>query len=140
MAKFNHIPSANVESIAEHYSNKDGVPVHYVCTTALEKEGIVAYDIFYRPTPHPEFGNRYFGTIVDSMNNALYITNADHVTDYVFTCGYDRFGNLCYSQHRHDMIRVKLGEIDGGRAYTKITGVPTLETGVVRNGKMVVVV
>ena len=138
MTKFNHVPSANVESIAQHYSDKDGVDVHYVCTTALEKEGIVAYDVFYRPTPHPEFGNHYFGTTVDSMNNALYITNADHVVDYIFTCGYDSFGNLDYSQHRHDMVYVQGGTIDGGRAYIKISGNPTLVSAAVRNGEMVV--
>ena len=139
MLKFNHVPAANVESIAQHYSDKDGVPVHYVCTTALEKYGIIAYDVFYRPTPHPEFGNRYFGVALNPLENSMFITNADHVTDYVFTCGYDTFGALVYSQHRHDMIHVQGGEIDGGRAYTKITGTPFLKVAAIKCGQMIAV-
>ena len=50
----------DTDALEEHYSEKDGVPVHYVCTTDLKASDKPA-DIFYRDTPHPEFGNKYFG-------------------------------------------------------------------------------
>ena len=43
--------------IEKLYSDKDGVPVKYVCTTDLNASD-VPVDVFYRETPHPEFGNR----------------------------------------------------------------------------------
>ena len=54
-----HEPHFDTEKIIEHYTKKDGVPVTYVCTSALGNEA-QAMDIFFRETPHPEFGNRYF--------------------------------------------------------------------------------
>ena len=50
----------DIAQLEEHYSNKDGVPVKYVCTSDLRVSDI-PMDIFYRETPHPEFGNYYFG-------------------------------------------------------------------------------
>jgi hypothetical protein len=55
-----HNPLFDTDKVCKHYSEKDGVPIKYVCTSALGDEA-QAMDIFYRDTPHPEFGNRYFG-------------------------------------------------------------------------------
>ena len=55
-----HDPIMNIKKAEEHYSEQDGVPVQYVCTTDLQRSDS-PFDIFFRDTPHPEFGNRYFG-------------------------------------------------------------------------------
>jgi hypothetical protein len=55
-----HNPLIDTDKVCKHYSEKDGVPIKYVCTSALGDEA-QAMDIFYRDTPHPEFGNRYIG-------------------------------------------------------------------------------
>ena len=55
-----HEPLFDTQKVCEHYTEKDGVPITYVCTSALGNEAW-AMDIFYRETPHPEFGNHYFG-------------------------------------------------------------------------------
>ena len=52
-----HYPITKTNQVAELYSEKDGVDVKYVCTTELSD---TIADIFYRDTPHPEFGNKYF--------------------------------------------------------------------------------
>ena len=52
-----HNPLFNTERVEELYTKKDGVEVKYVCTTDL-KASDRPMDIFYRATPHPEFGNR----------------------------------------------------------------------------------
>jgi hypothetical protein len=72
-----HEPLFDTDKICEHYTKKDGVPVTYVCTSALRGEA-QAMDIFYRETPHPEFGNRYFGLFRDAFNDNLMITNAEN--------------------------------------------------------------
>jgi len=131
-----HYSVTDVDSVAEFYTRKDGMPIRYVCTTALDSEAASAYDIFYRSTPHPEFGNYYFGIIPNPFQGGFFITNADHVTDFVFTCGFDNQGSLVYSRHRHDLVEVQGGSIDGGRAYLKVSGSPKVLTAVVKNGVM----
>jgi hypothetical protein len=113
-----HEPQFDTEKIAEHYSNKDGVPVKYVCTSALGSEEF-AMDIFYRDTPHPEFGNRYFGLFLSPRSGNLMITNADRIEGVEFGMIQDDAGNLHYSAHRHDYKVVDGKMIDGGRAYVK---------------------
>ena len=132
---FNHQSLFKPEPIEKHFTEQDGVPVKYVCTTALGKHDAIAWDVFYRDTPHPEFGNYYFGIRVNELGETV-IANADTVRDFVFTCGYDSFDNLVYSRHRHDMVYVKGGAIDGGRSYTKITDNPSLKTAAVKCGEM----
>ena len=55
-----HAPVFDTKKAISYYENKDGVPIKYVCTTDLLASDLPV-DIFYRKTPHPEFGNRYFG-------------------------------------------------------------------------------
>jgi len=115
-----HHPIFTTETIVEYYSNKDGVPVTYVCTSAPNKEATYAADIFYRETPHPEFGNRYFG-IYKNTDNKLMITNCDGIENLTFGMLEGMHG-WEYSQHRWDFRYVGSGAIDGGRAYVKLAG------------------
>jgi hypothetical protein len=111
-----HNPILDVQKVAELYSEKDGVPVKYLCTSSASRSGASASDIFYRDTPHPEFGNRYFGLYVNREGN-LMITNADKIEDLEFDM-VEVNGELHYSQHRHDYRSVGNGvAIDGGREY-----------------------
>lgn len=119
----NHRPIFDTQKVCKLYSEKDGVPVTYVCTTALgdETQGM---DIFYRETPHPEFGNRYFGlywTTTWGGAEQVMITNADRVEDLVFEM-IEVDGQWHYSQHRHDFYTVGNTSIDGGRAYIRLVG------------------
>jgi hypothetical protein len=120
----NHRPIFDTEKVCELYSEKDGVPVSYVCTTALG-DGTQAMDVFYRETPHPEFGNRYFGLYWGSPNPntdfQVMITNADRVEDLTFEL-IEVDGQWHYSQHRHDFHSVGGTSIDGGRAYVRLVG------------------
>jgi len=138
-----HRPLFDTDKICEHYSEKDGVPITYVCTTSLGG-GTSSSDIFYRSTPHPDFGNRYFGITQldfgsDEDSRVLGIHNADKIEELEFDCIFDG-EQYHYSQHRWDFFSTKVGAIDGGRAYTRIlgtdTGLPKVTTFVVRNGKM----
>ncbi|MEK9896741.1 MAG: hypothetical protein VW518_10015 [Burkholderiaceae bacterium] len=112
-----HKPIFKTDAITEHYSKKDGVPVKYVCTSALGSEA-QDMDIFYRETPHPEFGNRYFGMFIDLQDRVM-ITNADKIDGASFAMIEDNDGNLHYSAHRHDYKEVDGKMIDGGRAYIR---------------------
>lgn len=101
------------EKILSHYG-----PAVYVCTTELRRDD-VPVEIFYTgETPHPEFGNRYFGLFFGS-DDRLVITNADMVEDLEFAMIPDENGNLHYSQYRHDYKVVDGKMIDGGRAYIR---------------------
>jgi hypothetical protein len=113
-----HNPQFDTQKVAELYSKKDGVPVKYVCTSALGSEEF-AMDIFYRDTPHPDFGNRYFGLYQSPMTGSLMITSADKIDGTVFAMIKDDAGDFHYSAHRHDYKVVDGKMIDGGRAYTK---------------------
>lgn len=119
----NHRPIFNTERACELYSEKDGIPVKYVCTTALGFEA-QAMDVFYRETPHPEFGNHYFGLYRNqhfAADGTVMITNADKIEDLTFEMVKidDKWH---YSQHRHDFHSVGDVAIDGGRAYVKLVG------------------
>lgn len=113
-----HRPILDTAWLEEHYTKKDGVPVKYVCTTALDG-GTGASDIFYRDTPHPEFGNCYFG--VYTYSGQPYIHSADQIEDLTFVM-LDTDSGYHYSQHRHDFLTVGNVSIDGGRAYTRLLG------------------
>lgn len=130
---FNHRPNFNTEAVCSLYSEKDGVPIKYVCTTAKGGENF-AYDIFYRDTPHPEFGNHYFG-LTKFLDGRIFISNADWVEDHEFIVA-PYGGSYVYSQHRHDFTKVDGGFLDGGRAYDRIVGDVETKVAVVRNGEM----
>jgi hypothetical protein len=114
-----HNPIFDTEKVATIYAKKDGVPVRYVCTSAPNQHASYAADIFYRLSPHPEFGNRYFGLYYNqTMGQAeVMITNADMIEDLTFEM-IEVDGEFHYSQHRHDYRDIGGGiAIDGGRAY-----------------------
>jgi hypothetical protein len=116
-----HEPILDTKKIVEHYSKKDGVPVKYVCTSALDGEA-QAMDIFFRETPHPEFGNKYFGLFMDKIAGHLMITNADKIENSDFGMIQDSEGVWHYSAHRHDYKEIEGKVIDGGRAYIRSNG------------------
>lgn len=136
-----HIPNLNTEKVCKFYSEKDGTSIKYVCTTALD-DGVVSMDIFYRDTPHPTFGNRYFGLFANPRQHpeqsdvTLMICNADKVEQLKFGLVEDDDGNLQYSAHRWDYKSFVNGNmIDGGRAYTKWSG--RVKDYVICNGDMI---
>ena len=117
----NHSPLFDTARVEKLYSEKDGVPVKYVCTSATNEHAANAADIFYRAEPHPEFGNRYFGLYHDHMRGHMMITNADTIESFDFGMiegpeGWE------YSQHRHDYRTVGDCAVDGGRSYFKRVG------------------
>lgn len=130
--KVSHNPILNTNWVADYCSKRDGVPVKYVCTTALDSSA-TAQDVFYRSTPHPEFGNRYFGMYV-SPNTFTYIGNADRIEDLEFGMILDENGMWHYSSHRHDYKSFGKKCIDGGRAYIRGWGFEMFK---VKDGKFV---
>ena len=125
MVNITHRPLFDTDKVCKHYSAKDGVDVKYVCTSALSGEEF-AMDIFYRETPHPEFGNRYFGLRSVSTGplaeqRQIWITNADKIEDVEFGMK-EVDGKWHYSQHRHDFYTVGDVSLDGGRAYFRVVG------------------
>ena len=125
-----HYPITNISQVEKFYSEKDGVSVKHVCTT--EFNDVIA-DIFYRPTPHPEFGNKYFAVLF--RDGKPYIANADQVENLTFGMVENDEGNLEYSQDRHDYKSFKnVNMIDGGRDYIRSSG--KVKVFVVRNGRM----
>lgn len=129
-----HAPLFDVESIAKKYTEKDGVPVKYVCSTDLRASD-VPVDVFYRDTPHPEFGNRYFGIYHDKYRDVTMITNADVVEELQFGMIEDKNGDLWYSQCHHDCLHVDGKMIDGGRQYIRSSGGAQIWK--VQNGEMI---
>ena len=128
-----HFPITDTAKVCELYSEKDGVPIKYVCTTELHHDNIPV-DIFYRSTPHPEFGNKYFGLYISK--DGLIISNADKVEDFTFGIVEDDDGNMQYSQYRHDFKSFNNGNmIDGGRSYIRHSG--TAEFYKVKDGEMI---
>ena len=111
----------NYEEIEKVYSEKDGVPVKYVCTTDL-KASDTPVDVFYRETPHPEFGNRYFGIYYDTYHDDTFIINADIVEELEFGMIQDSKEQWYYSSSHHDCIMVEGKMIDGGRVYSRGNG------------------
>lgn len=140
--KIRHKPIFDPLAAEEIYSKKDGVPVKYVCTSG-NKSSTYAMDIFYRDTPHPEFGNRYFG-LYNSRDTDFYnmshimITTADWVEDLTFGMIKSE-GYWHYSSHRWDMVQTDVGFVDGGREYCRRGGnpVPDATFFVVRDGQFV---
>ena len=121
----NNAPILDVEKVAKLYSEKDGVPVKYVCTSAIRESAEWAADVFYRETPHPEFGNRYFALYKDPISGHLMITEADKIEDFDFAMIKDRDDKFWYSSHRHDCLFIDGSMIDGGRSYTRTNGCET---------------
>jgi hypothetical protein len=114
-----HFPITNTQVVIDHYSQKDGVPISYVCTTDFNRSD-APVDIFYRETPHPEFGNKYFGIGVDREDGSYVIFNADKVEDFSFGMVEDDDGNLQYSEYHHRCKFFENGNmIDGGRQYVR---------------------
>ena len=118
-------PLFDIDRVTKLYTEKDGVPVKYVCTSAPNENATYAADIYYRETPHPQFGNHYFGLFYSPASTQLMITNADTIEDLTFTAIYSNVSEQwVYSQHRHDYREVP-GEniaIDGGRSYVRMAG------------------
>lgn len=126
-----HYPITKIDQAEKVYSEKDGVPVNHVCTTEF---GDVIADIFYRETPHPKFGNKYFCLFF--RGDDLYVANADSIENLTFGMVENDDRQLEYSQSRHDYKSFKNGNmIDGGRAYVRSSG--EVKIFIVRNGKMV---
>jgi hypothetical protein len=126
-----HYPITKIDQVEKLYSQKDGVPIKHVCTT--EFRDFVA-DVFYRETPHPDFGNKYFAILF--RGDKPYIANADQIENFTFGMVENDDGNLEYSQSRHDYKSFDNGNmIDGGRDYIRSSGKVKIFT--VRDGKMV---
>lgn len=111
---------ADVVKAEKLYSKKEGVPVKYVLTSSLDARGI-AVDIYFRETPHPQFGNRYFGLF--RTNGTIAICDADPIEGlFIDTIKAD--AGWIYSTNVLDMVTmVHDGEgvsIDGGRDYRRI--------------------
>ena len=115
-----HAPLFNTKKAEQLYTEKDGVDVKYVCTSALGSQDF-ATDVFYRPTPHPEFGNHYFGLYTNHFHQdkpTIMITNGDNIESLEFGM-IESKGKYYYSQHRHDYKVIDDKMIDGGRAYIR---------------------
>jgi hypothetical protein len=126
-----HRPLTNTSQVEKLYSEKDGVPVKHVCTT--EFRDFVA-DVFYRETPHPEFGNKYFAVLF--RDDVPYIANADQIENFTFGMVENDDGQLEYSQSRHYYKSFENGNmIDGGRDYIRSSG--KVKVFVVKDGKMI---
>lgn len=126
-----HYPITDTKKVEELYSKQDGVPIKHVCTT--EFRDFVA-DVFYRETPHPDFGNKYFAILF--RGDKPYIANADQIENFTFGMVENDEGSLEYSQSRHDYKSFDNGNmIDGGRDYIRSSGKVKVFT--VKDGKLV---
>lgn len=114
-----HNPIIDIEAAIKHYTAKDGVSITYCCTTELTVSDRI-FDVFYRGTPHPEFGNRYFG--LHTVDNEVYIANADIVETFDIAMIKDADGNYHYSRSNHDFVQVDKSMVDGGRQYVRCGG------------------
>lgn len=114
-----HQPIFDTAKIEKLYSEKDNVTVKYVCTSATNKNATYAADVYYRATPHPEYGNYYFGLYKNphATGNVI-IVNADTIEALAFGM-IEADGKYHYSQHRHDYKVINGKMIDGGRAYIR---------------------
>ena len=119
-----HYPLFDTAKVEKLYTEKDGVEVKYVCTTAIQEHAEFAADVFYRATPHPQFGNRYFALYHNlyADDAVVMITNADQVENFEFGMIEDADGKYYYSQHRHDYKVIGDKMIDGGRSYIRSGG------------------
>ena len=126
----------DTDAVAKHYSERDGVPIKYVLTSDVQSSDDPV-DIFYRDTPHPQFGNHYFGLSFRGEN--AYIRSADKIEGSVICCVEDDEGQLQYSQSHHDYKSFDNGNmIDGGRIYNRYSG--NSQYFEVKNGELVVFV
>lgn len=114
--EINHAPNFDVDKVIAHYREKDGVDIKYVCTSDL-KASDVPVDIFFRETPHPEFGNRYFGLFYDHIRDGVMITDADIIDGQEFAMIQAEDGSWYYSSCHHDNVMIDGKQIDGGRVY-----------------------
>ena len=122
MNKIKHNPLFDTAKVTALYSEKDGVPVQYVCTTDLRASD-VPVDVYYRSTPHPTFGNKYFGLYHDHFRGHTMITNADIVEELEFGMVQGDDGMLHYSESHHEYKMFENGNmIDGGRQYIRNSG------------------
>lgn len=135
-----HNPIFDTQKVERIYTEKDGVSVTYVCTSAPNRSAAYAADIFFRETPHPEFGNRYFGLYLNAYSKyeQIMIINADKIEELEFNM-VEVDGILHYSQHRHDFRSVGDVAIDGGREYCRRVGNLShpMKTLKVKDGKFV---
>ena len=115
-----HNPILNIDKAIKHYEQKDGVAIIYCCTSELSISDMV-FDIFYRESPHPQFGNHYFGLRVNHTGD-IYINNADAIENFTFSMIKDSKGNYHYSRSHHDFVQVDRNMIDGGRQYVRCGG------------------
>jgi hypothetical protein len=130
-----HFPVTNIDKVIQHYSDKDGVPISYVCTTDFRKSDLPV-DIFYRDTPHPKFHNKYFGIAPNYEDGSYVIFDADEVENFIFGLVEDDDGNLQYSQSHHDYKSFDNGNmIDGGREYIRSSANSKIYT--ICDGKMI---
>jgi len=118
-----HYPLFDTAKVENLYSLKDGVEVKYVCTSAVQEHAAFAADVFYRATPHPQFGNQYFALYHNlyADDAVVMITNADQIENFEFGM-IEVDGKYYYSQHRHDYKAIGDKMIDGGRSYIRSSG------------------
>ena len=132
-----HEPLFDTAEVEKLYTEKDGVEVKYVCTSAAN-DGTAAMDVFYRATPHLEFGNRYFGLYTNHLHQdkpTIMITNADTIESLEFGM-IESKGKYYYSQHRHDYKVIDDKMIDGGRAYIR-SGTHDVDVFKIQDGEFV---
>lgn len=131
--KIKHNPQFNPLKIEDYYTAKDGVAVFYIGTT--EKKGNL-YDVFYRETPHPKFGNHYFG--LTTKDGDSYITNMDCIEEYTFHMALDSRNVYHYSRHVHDFVKYDKDKfIDGGRDYARYSLPSEIHTLIVKDGEWI---
>ena len=112
-----HTPLFDIPFLEKHYSGKDGVPVKYVCTSATNLNSTFAVDIYYRASPHSEYGSHYFGLYRTPYAGGATITITDVDCIESLTFGMiECDGKYHYSQHRNDCNKINGKMIDGGRA------------------------
>ena len=114
-----HNPQFDTKKTTAYYTKKDGVPIHYVCTSTID-EGDVPVDIYYRDTPHPDHNNYYFGLYADE--DRMMICKADAIEKYQFGMISDAKEEWVYSQSLHDTVSIDVGFINGGRKFIRRGG------------------
>lgn len=127
----------DIDKAIDHFRKKDGEDIKYVLTSEIHDRDVPEYwDIFYRDTPHPKFGNRYFGLRV-SFRDTVLICNADPIEGQYVTTITDSEGREHYSRHRHDFVDLGGdGFIDGGRQYVRARTGAKIKTYVVKDGEL----
>jgi len=97
---------------------EDGI---FVCTSAPNKSADYAANIYYRKTPTD---SRYFG-IFYQQDNLVTITNVDTIEDLAFFLVQGDEGWV-YSHHSKDTVKVGEETLEGGRAFVKFSGDPSI--------------